>query len=391
MLPSLYSMSRRPLLLALLLSTGSTAWAQQPPDPTLIQGRDEFDKGTKELNLGHYEAALSHYEASYRLTNKPALLYNLGYVNRQLFQRTRSLAYLEQAIERYKAFLEIAANNTDPKVLANKERAEKELQTSQDEFAREQASRAKGEEGLTVGEGFLKQGRIDDARTQLDKYERAEGNERQGVVRAWVLRAGIAVAERHLSTAAEAYAAALELDRSVILPREASEDAAKAFAQAQARLGTAPVLAVSHTAPGSSKPGMPVDLAFTGTADPMNLVRNVVLHYRAGSGAFSTMPTAVGKVTLPRNFTGALLPGAKIEYYGDVVDRNGAVLEHLGTASLPFVVEVERPTQTVLRKWWFWTVTGGILAVAAVAAGVGYYLANPPPPDVPFTASLLHW
>ncbi len=149
---------------------------------------------------------------------------------------------------------------------------------------------------------------------------------------------------------------------------------------------------VSHTAPGSSKPKLPIDLTIESTADAMNLIRSVVLHYRAVAGAFSTMPTAVGKVTLPRNFTGALLPGAKIEYYGDVIDRNGAILEHLGTPSLPFVVEVEKPpAPSIVRSWRFWTVAGSILVLAAVAAGVGYYVANPPPPQIGFPAYLLHW
>jgi hypothetical protein len=105
-----------------------------------------------------------------------------------------------------------------------------------------------------------------------------------------------------------------------------------------------------------------------------------------GSGAFTALPIQpVGKISLPRVFTAALLPGARIDYYGEVLDKRGAVLQHLGAPSLPFTAQVELPPQkSVAKKWWFWTATIGAVAAAAVGLGVGLSLGlEPPRPQVP--------
>ena len=62
----------------------------------------------------------------------------------------------------------------------------------------------------------------------------------------------------------------------------------------------------------------------------------------------------------------------------------------LGSPGLPFVVEVEKPVQNVAKKWWFWTATGGVLAVLAGAGGLTYYLLNPPPTEIPIIVEGLH-
>jgi tetratricopeptide (TPR) repeat protein len=356
-----------------------------PADLTAL-ARQEFDLAEKELNLGHFEKSLEHFEACYRLTSKPQLLYNLGYVNRQLFERSRKLAFLEQAIERFKGFLSNTNGSTDPKVVAQRPRAETDLKSAEDAYAREQAKRAKGEEALALGEEFVKQGRVGEARVQLDRYEKAPNNERAGLARAFVLRAAIAIADGKPALARDAFAAALELDKSIVLPIDAPEASRSAFAEAERLLGAVPALAVTHNAPGSLKPGLPVVLSFTSTPDPMKLVRSIELRYRAGSGAWSTLSVQPGPVKLPPAFSSGLLPGAKIEYYGELVDPNGAVLQHLGTEALPFQVEVERPVQSVVKKWWFWTAAVAVVAVAAGAIGLTAYYTNPPPIEIPFQA-----
>ena len=395
-------MVRRPLphALALLALLAAPARAQQPaPAPAgdaLAEGKREFEAGANEFNLGHYESALAHWEASYRLTGKPALLYNLGYANKRLFEQTLRLEYLQQSVERLRAFLDTTKNATDARTLADRGKGEQELKDAEAMLAREKASRAKGEEALGVGEEFLKGGRLDEAKAQAASYEHTPGNERPGVVRALLLRAGIAAAEGRASDAVDGYAAALELDRSleidksVIAPQASWPQAAKAFSTAQSKIGAIPVLAVSHAAPASTRPGKPLALTFTSTPDPMGLARGVRLHYRAGAGAFSSLPqpAPLGQVQLPREFLLGLLPGARIEYYAELVDPNGATLEHLGTPLLPFVVPVEKPAQNVARKWWFWSALGGSAAAVAIAGGVAWYLLNPPPQEIPFTAGL---
>jgi hypothetical protein len=376
-----------PFVTGVLLFVCNAASAQAPDLLTL--GRQEFETGERELNLGHYEKALEHFENSYRMTAKPALLFNLAYVNRQIYEKTRDLSYLRATVERYRGFLENTKTATEPKIVNQRPKAEKELKAAEDELARELASRARVEEALNLAEDFLRQGRLVDAKLQLDRYANTPNNERAGVVRMLLVQAAIALAENHPDIATDAYGAALELDKSVALPAGAPEPAQKAFADAQSRIGSTPAFAVSHNAPASHKLDKPLELVFTATPDPMHIVRGIQFYYRAGAGAYSSLPQPqpitqnAAHIGLPKTFTAALLPGSKIEYYASVVDSNGAILQHLGTASLPYVVAVEKPTTNVAKKWWFWTATGGVVAVLAGGAGLTYYLLNPPPVEVP--------
>ena len=122
--------------------------------------------------------------------------------------------------------------------------------------------------------------------------------------------------------------------------------------------------------------------------DDSSLVR---LYYRAGSGAFSSLPEPqpLGGVALPKAFLATLLPGARIEYYATIVDKNDGILQHFGTELLPFAVDVEKPTQNIAKKWWLWTAVGGVVVLAAGGGYLYYYLANPPPQEIPITTSAL--
>jgi hypothetical protein len=88
-----------------------------------------------------------------------------------------------------------------------------------------------------------------------------------------------------------------------------------------------------------------------------------------------------------------LRPGQKVEYFAEVIDAHGAILQHLGTADLPFAVVVETPRgPSVAKKWWFWTITGVVVAGAAVGAGLGYYYSQPAPPlAVPIHTGIHSW
>jgi hypothetical protein len=147
----------------------------------------------------------------------------------------------------------------------------------------------------------------------------------------------------------------------------------RSFEQGQAVLGSAPQLSVSHTPLGSVKPNAQIDLTFTVVSDPMSLIAGIDLYYRAGSGAFSRLTgLPMGKVSLPRSFSSSVIPGAKVQYYAEVRDKNGAILEHMGSSELPFATQVEQPlSRSIAKKWWFWTVIGVAVAGAAVGLGVG--------------------
>ena len=371
------------LCVALLVLSAAPAFAQQD---LMALGRQEYETAKKEYNLGHFDKALEHFEASYRLTAAPELLYNLALVNRDLFQRTRKLEYLEDAISRFHTYLDNKKSTQDPKRRAT---IEGELKSAEDELAHERASRAKGEEALAVGEDFLKQGRIDDANAQLEQYLRNPRNERAGVTRAWLLRAGIALAKKDQAGATDAYAHALTLDHSITPPTEAKANLA--FMKAGEQLGESQPLSVEHTPPASIKAGQPVELVFTPKWDLMHQVTSLRIGYRlAGGKAFSMFTAQPGRVALPRPFTLAIPPGARVEYYAEGLDAHEAVLEHVGTDTAPFAIQVQEKTKpSVAKKWWFWTAMVGVAAAAATGVALGVTLTQPPPPtNVPIHISL---
>jgi tetratricopeptide (TPR) repeat protein len=378
----------RAILVATLLFS-ALAHAQQPDLMTL--GKQEFETAKKEFNLGHYDKALEHFETSYRLTALPELLYNLGVVNRHLFERSRKPEYLEQAIERFKTYLANPRSTADP---VRRVSVEKELKDVEDLLARDKAARAKGEAALGLGEEFLSQGRVDDAKARLESYLRAPDNERAGVVRASLLAAAIALKQHDAPGAQQAFARALELDRAVQPPAE--PEAHKLFEAARAQLGEGAALSVSHTPPASVKAGAPIELRFVVQNDKLALVSGVRVHYRLGGGkAFSALPLQPAgpgspKIALPRAFTMSVPPGARIEYFATGVGENDAALEHIGSDALPFALQVEaQKGPSVAKKWWFWTAM--TVAAGAVATGIALSvtLTQPPPPtDIPIRTGL---
>jgi tetratricopeptide (TPR) repeat protein len=372
-----------PIAAALVLACALVARAQAPD--LMALGKREYEAGKKEFNLGHYEAALGHFETAYRLTALPELLFNLGVVERQLFERTRKPENLELAVERFKAYLGDPRATLDP---ARRAGVEKELHETEEKWAREKAARARGEEALTVGEEFLRGGRVEDAEAQLETYLRSPGNERSGVARAARLRAAIRSQRGDPAAAEQSFADALELDRAAAPPLDPA--ARSAFDASRARAGQTPMLRVAHTPPPSVKAGAPVELAFTVENDARGLVRGLRLSYRtAGSPAFSSLPVArAGRIALPPLFTRAVPAGARIEYFAVALGANDALLEHVGSASLPFGIEVERPRVNVARKWWFWTALAGAAAVVAGGVALAVTLTQTSPTVVPFQAAI---
>jgi tetratricopeptide (TPR) repeat protein len=371
----------RGIVAALVVVWSLAANAQQPD--LMVLGKQEYEAAKKEFALGHYEKALEHFETAYRLTALPELLYNLGVVQRQIFERTRQPENLEQAIARFKSYLGDSRSTQNP---ARRTSIEKELREAEERLAHEKAMRAKGEEALAVGEEFLQGGRVEDAQAQVDTYLRVPGNERAGVARAARLSAAIATKHGDATQAQEAWVRALELERSAAPPAE--PEARQAYDAARTRLGDTPPLRVAHTPPPSAKAGAPVDLSFVTQNDPLGLVRGVRLSYRvSGSKAFSTLPVApAGKIALPHLFTQGVPAGSRIEYFAVALDANDAVLEHVGSDSLPFGVQIEMPRGPgVAKKWWFWTTLAAATAVVAGGVALGVVLSQPSPPiDVPF-------
>ena len=91
--------------LALLGLLSAPAWAQ---DAALLQAKQQFAKGETHYRLGEFDKALALYRKAYKLSNRPALLFNVAQCFRQLQkgqQKERRLKSLEQAVFYYKLYL----------------------------------------------------------------------------------------------------------------------------------------------------------------------------------------------------------------------------------------------------------------------------------------------
>jgi tetratricopeptide (TPR) repeat protein len=378
--------------LTLLMCMSAVARAQAPDADALAAGKREFERARTELNLGHYEQARTHFEASYRLTARPALLYNLGYVERKLFERTRREEHLVQAAERLRAFLRAFARDDDPANLAARARAENELREIEELQTAERVARARGEETLAIAEGLWRDGKLEPARRELQRFMSGEGNQRSGLVRALMLEGALASAGGDGAAAERAFSRALALAPDAALPQGASAETQRVYQSVRTRAAGGRALAVDHTPPGSLSRGQPVQLGFKLNGDGHGVVSGFRLSYRAGrAGAFSTLERdTVAAVNLPQSFTSTLLPGAQLQYYGELLGPNRSILEHLGTAALPFAIDVgQLPRPGVARRWWFWVATIGAVAVAGTAVGLGVRYGLPTPTRIPLETNLL--
>jgi tetratricopeptide (TPR) repeat protein len=379
--------------LIVIASLAFSLTAAAAPSPEMLElGKKEFEAGSRDFDLGNYEKALEHFESAYKLTGKSGLLFNIARVHEWQYRRNRRLEDLKAAIERLKTLIQYTQGDNDPQVVQVRGRAQIVLKAYEDEYNKETGKRARGEEALKLGEDLLEAGRFTDVLAQVDKYEHASGNERPGLVRAFILRAFVSFATGDNDAAIKWFARALSLDKSLLLPEKANQKVRAVFASAQKRLEGKDVENTVHAPPAGLKPGQSIELVFA-TTDPEHLVASIQLRYRiAGGGAYSKMPIgASGRVTLPRPFTQGLQPGTKIEYYADVLDANGAYLEHLGTDALPFNIMVGKASINVAKRWWFWTAFGVVVAGAALGGGLGYYFTRPiPPPTIGVETGGLH-
>jgi hypothetical protein len=106
------------MALVLAMSWVSTAHAAGGPDGANAKGdknaaRAEWRQGNVAYNLGHYDDAAKHYEAAYTLVQDPAFLFNIA-------QSYRMGGKLDQALDRYRAFLRTASADAPNRDTAGK-------------------------------------------------------------------------------------------------------------------------------------------------------------------------------------------------------------------------------------------------------------------------------
>jgi tetratricopeptide (TPR) repeat protein len=86
-----------------LLAATATVAAQETPDE---QARAHFKRGRAAYDEGRYDTALRDFEEALRLSQRPALLYNIGRCHEQL-------GHAAAAIDAYERYLVAAPDATD--------------------------------------------------------------------------------------------------------------------------------------------------------------------------------------------------------------------------------------------------------------------------------------
>jgi hypothetical protein len=128
-------------------------------------------------------------------------------------------------------------------------------------------------------------------------------------------------------------------------------------------------VSLEHAAPSGATAGRRVEigaLILKGGRE----VRQVILRWRrSGLLTYEAAPMRRQGAQL---LVGFVLPedvtSYRLEYYLEARDGTGQVLRRVGSPERPMVIMVAgavRRSESVLRKWWFWTIIG-----AAVAGGV---------------------
>jgi tetratricopeptide (TPR) repeat protein len=84
------------LLLATVLLTSLAHAADQPVSP---EAKRHVDLGVEQYNGGHYEEAVKEFELAYRLSNRPALLFNIARAEAKLGHDEAAIAFLRRYLE----------------------------------------------------------------------------------------------------------------------------------------------------------------------------------------------------------------------------------------------------------------------------------------------------
>lgn len=375
-------------LTSLMWLTGA-ARAQTPAQ--VEQAKKAYETGQTAYDLAKYDEALAHFTKAYELSKLPAILYNLGQAYRRLYETVGGIDNLRRSREMYRSYLRLVPFSAErpltEQLLKQVEDAyAKQLRVQRDKLL----TQARGASALNLAEDFVGQGDADAAQAALDRFKKSPGNPRAEVARSERVRARIQAARKRPAAAEESFARALSLDPSLAPPPEAEKAALDAFVKAQARMKGRPPLVLAHVPPGRLKTGATPRLRIEVGNDALNMVRELVVGYRAGGGAWATISAKPGDVTFPATFNAGLSPGTRVEYYVTAVDEDGAALDTLGSQALPFALAVDDKAQRPLHKrWQFWVGLGaGALVALGAATAIGVTQAPPEYVPVPVVTGL---
>ena len=170
----------------------------------------------------------------------------------------------------------------------------------------------------------------------------------------------------------------LALDPDYVMPADVPPKIQACFGDAQRVPPERRELRLVHRSPNAVPANAPVSLPVR-VVDPLRLVDQVQVYFRRQGIKIYTTVTARADETVSIVIPALSLPpdenGYQIEYFIRAVDRWEGTLDEEGTARKPLQFSVmpgSSSSDSVVSKWWFWSLIGAV----AVVAGVGVVVAT---------------
>ncbi len=125
---------------------------------------------------------------------------------------------------------------------------------------------------------------------------------------------------------------------------------------------------IVHASPAQADPGAEIPLTAT-IQDPQGRVSGLVLAYRQGtSDVFRRLDCDFRDGAFVAVIPGEDVAPPLVEYYFEAVDGAGLPVAARGDVAAPLRIAVEGPSNSVLTKWWFWTIAVVVIGGAVTTA-----------------------
>jgi hypothetical protein len=331
------------------------------------EAKKQFTSAEKAVRLGHFKDAIAGYSAAYDLWQQPAFLFNLAQAQRKQFSVDGELERLARAEDLIKTYRREGKGEVAPQTL---DQILTEIRTQRAEYQRrrEAESRSAEPEAMAEARNLYRGGDGAGALKALEQAEKQKGLKRVVLVQLYRLKGQAAALAGNADLAAGAFKHYLALEpaaEGVGL----SEAAVPAFQAAQSYWKGKKPLTIEHLPPGKVPPQKPVSIPVRVASDPLHMIQTRKLYYRRqGTPKWETIELgrADDSAELPKTPLPLVGKSYKMEYYITAMDRNGAVLDTLGTPTAPlaFLVTedaIKRPPP-IYKRWWLWAGVGAVVA-----------------------------
>ncbi len=131
---------------------------------------------------------------------------------------------------------------------------------------------------------------------------------------------------------------------------------------------------IVHASPAQADPGAEIPLTAT-IQDPQGRVSGLVLAYRQGtSDVFRRLDCDFRDGAFVAVIPGEDVAPPLVEYYFEAVDGAGLPVAARGDVAAPLRIAVEGPSNSVLTKWWFWTIA--VVVIGGMGSIMGAILSG---------------